>query len=155
MNITEMKTLAEILAYRDRKIADLQIRQKADRRQLLKAAKEKKSLHSTLDSGGISCEIVCDNGSIAHINWPAPTLKSSISTIAVKNQIRAICGEKCRFMFKTTTALVPSVVSSDFGWRAYIRSSLGARLGNKLIKLCESTSSPRVSYETKPESETR
>jgi hypothetical protein len=98
------------------------------------------------DGGGWSWTMQGERGCLCRVTAPAPTLKSEIDgegkTI---EKVREAAGPHFAKLFQQAPKykLIP-------GFREEAQGLLG-RAAAKLIKLCTTTSSPRVSFETKPE----
>lgn len=87
-----------------------------------------------------------NNGCIARVNFPAPALVSHIeSESETFDLVLGLAGESLDRLFASIYYLRP--VS---GFREEVVAALPAREADKLIELCQTTSAPRVSFETAP-----
>ncbi len=85
-----------------------------------------------------------NNGCIARVNFPAPALASHIESEGETfEQILALSGKAFDRLFAWVNFLRPI---PEF--REEVAATLPDREANKLIELCQTTSSPRVSFET-------
>jgi hypothetical protein len=84
------------------------------------------------------------DGCIARVSFPAPSLKGKIDAdgkAVVK--IKQLTGSLFSRLFITTISYKPVE-----GFRTEAAALLPKAEANKLIKLCETASAPRVSFET-------
>lgn len=143
MGKTELQTLVTQAIKKDRAIQRLEADLKILKAQLVSEAKRREDEHQSTDGGGISWVAEGRSGEIARVVFPARKLKPSFNPAAKTfAAIRAAAGAAFSKLFATKDALVPV---EDF--RAVARQLLGGK-AEKLIKLCESDSSPSVSFET-------
>lgn len=85
-----------------------------------------------------------NNGCIARVNFPAPALIPLIeSETETFDHVLGLVGESLDRVFESVYFLRPV---SDF--RDEVRAALPSTEAEKLIELCETKSSPRVSFET-------
>ncbi len=128
---------------------DREINEKAERLKNLKAAlaleaQTRKSELAPTDGGGARWTAEGSNGCIARVNFPAPSLKCKIdaegNTIAT---IKQLAGSVFSRLFITTLSYKPVE-----GFRAQAAALLPKAQANKVIKLCQSSSAPRVNFET-------
>lgn len=144
MNDTKLKSIVTEAVSLDRQIADLTDRLKTLKADLVTEGALRIEEHTETSGGGSSWTVEGNDGCIARITFPARKLKSSIpgegSAIA---KIREAAGKFFAHLFHQVPAYKPV---ADF--REVAAGYLG-RDAKKLIKLCESTSTPSVSFETK------
>jgi hypothetical protein len=128
---------------------DREINDKADRLKELKATLTAEAQRRTAellptDGGGSRWIAEGRDGCIVRVNFPAPTLKAKIDgegqTVA---KIRQLAGTVFSLLFLPAVSYKPV---SNF--RAEATSLLPKGEASKLIKLCESATAPRVSFET-------
>lgn len=85
-----------------------------------------------------------NNGCIARVNFPAPALTPLIeSESETFDHVLGLAGESLDRLFASVYFLRPV---PDF--RDEVRAALATDAADKLIELCQTTSSPRVSFET-------
>jgi hypothetical protein len=97
-----------------------------------------------LENGGSRWSVTGNNGCIARVNFPAPALVPLIdSETETFDHVLALAGESLDRLFASVHFLRPV---ADF--RDEVRAALPTAEAGKLIELCQTTSSPRVSFET-------
>jgi hypothetical protein len=135
--VTELVALDQDIRALEAKLSDGKAR-------LVAEASSREEEHIQTDGGGWSWARTGLDGCIARVSFPAPTLKTKVDgegkTI---EKVRAAAGRFFDRLFAPTIAYRPV---ADF------RNQAAALIGpdaRKLIKLCESESKPRVSFETK------
>lgn len=144
MTESKLKSLVTEAVSLDREIAEKQDRLKELKSLIVAEAQQREEEHTPGDGGG-SCWIAkANDGSAARVSFPVPSLKSKIDgegkTI---EKIRAASGKAFNVLFTPTISYKPV---DDFRARAEAELDRGAA---KLIRLCQTESSPRVSFETK------
>lgn len=144
MNDTQLKELVTKAVTLDREIAAQTERLKKLETVLIREARRHKS-ELTLTDGGDSCWTASGTGRcIARVNFPAPALISLIdSESETFDHILTLAGECMDELFESVYYLRPV---SNF--REEAARALPGLEADKLIDLCETTSSPRVSFET-------
>jgi hypothetical protein len=96
------------------------------------------------ENGGSRWSVTGNNGCIARVNFPAPALVSHIeSESETFDHVLGLAGESLDRLFASVYYLRPV---SDF--REEVVAALPRQHADKLIELCQTTSSPRVSFET-------
>ena len=114
------------------------------KQQLITVAGMREEEHTETEGGGRSWQASGDDGCIARVHFPAPSLKSKIDGegkgIA---KIKEVAGRFFDSLFRPAITYRPV---EQFRNIAEINLGKDAK---KLVKLCESESSPRVSFETK------
>ena len=112
--------------------------------QLVEAAREREDELVPTDGGGLRWTAEGNDGCIARVNFPAPSLKSKIEgdgkPIA---KIEELSGAVFSRLFIPTITFKPVE-----NFRDEARALLAKTEANKLIKLCQNESAPRVSFET-------
>ena len=96
------------------------------------------------ENGGSRWSVTGNNGCIARVNFPAPALVSHIESEGETfDQILALGGKAFDRLFAWVNYLrsVPE-------FREEVVATLPGREAGELIELCQTTSSPRVSFET-------
>ena len=135
--------VAEAIAL-DRLISEDTARLKEIKAALITEANAREEDHTETAGGGSSWTAEDAVGNIARVTFPSPALKGSIDgegkTI---EKVREAAGT----FFPTLFNQAPKYVPVE-NFRPLAESFLGAKAA-KLIKLCESKSSPSVSFETK------
>jgi hypothetical protein len=148
MHNQKLKTLVTEAVVLDRLIAERSARLEEIKAALIKEAEYRSEECTATEGGGLAWTAEDETGNIARVNFPAPALKSSIKgegkTI---EKVRKAAGT----FFTTLFNQAPKYVPVDT-FRPLSESFLG-KGANKLIKLCTTDSSPRVSFETKEKSE--
>ena len=112
--------------------------------ELVEAAREREDEHTPTDGGGQRWTVEGTDGCIARVNFPAPTMKSKIEgegkTI---EKIKQLAGSAFTKLF------VPAITFKPIeGFREEAVVLLAKADASKLIKLCQTASTPRVSFET-------
>ena len=128
----------------DRKISEQTERLKELKAELVEAAREREDEHTPADGGGKRWTVKGTDGCIARVNFPAPTMKSKIEgegkTI---EKIKQLAGSAFIKLF------VPAITFKPIeGFREEAVVLLAKCDATKLIKLCQTASTPRVSFET-------
>ena len=128
----------------DREIADRQERLKLIKSQLVDAAREHSEELTATEGGGTRWVVTGNDGCIARVNFPAPSLKSKIEPESkLMEKIEQLTGHLLSRLFTTTTCFKPVE-----NFQEDAKTLLARPAANKLIKLCLSASAPRVSFET-------
>lgn len=128
----------------DRQIADLTDELKQLKASLLHEAGTRPEEHVATDGGGWTWTAEGSDGCIARVTAPAPSLKSKIDGEGKAiEKIRSAAGRFFDKLFKATLAYKPV---DNFRTEA---EALLDRQAGKLIRLCETESSPKVAFETK------
>jgi len=148
-------TPAKIRAAVDRAVLlDRQIREQTEELKALKASlvQEAKSRPDELGEsergGGLVLTFGGDNGCIARVSLPAPTLKASIKgTGKPIEKIQTAAGRYFHELFVQAPNWCPVP-----RFRERASQLMDAKAARKLVRLCESNSAPRVSFETKEQS---
>ena len=130
-------------------LLDREINEKTDRLKELKAeliaeARSGEGELALTNGGGTRWTAEGIDGCIARVNFPAPTLKSKIDEEGkILEEIKNLAGGVFRRLF--VPAISYRVVEK---FREEAATLLSKSDANKLIKLCQSVSAPRVSFET-------
>ena len=136
-NIQALVTQAVLL---DRELSEKGDQLKELKSQLVEAARKNPKQFTTTDGGGCRWTATGDDGSVARVNFPAPALKAKIDgegkTI---EKIKEVAGR----LFTPSVNFKPV---ADF--REEVLALLPKTEATKLIKLCQTESAPRVSFET-------
>ena len=144
MTNTQLKKLVTDAVALHREIATQNERLKAMKSDLIREARLHKKEFTLTDNGGSRWTASGADGCIARVNFPAPALLSLIdSESETFDHILALAGECMDELFESIYYLRPA---SNF--REEAARSLPGREADKLIDLCQTTSSPRVSFET-------
>lgn len=148
MTDAKLKNLVAEAVVLDRQKAEIDKRLKKIKAQLIAEAEARDEDHVRTDGGGSSLRFDGADGCIATVSFPARSLKSSISGVGKTiDQIQKAAGRFFGQLFVQVPAWKPVV---DFRLRA--DHYLG-RAAPKLIKLCETDSAARVSFETADKAE--
>ena len=128
----------------DREIAEQTERLKMLKAQLVAAARERSDELTPTDGGGLRWTAEGNDGCIARVNFPAPSLKSKIEGEGrTVEKLRQLAGAVFNRLFIPTISFKPVE-----NFRDEARALLAKGEATKLIKLCETESAPRVSFET-------
>lgn len=128
---------------------DREINEKAERLKELKAtltqeAQTRKTELVRTDGGGARWTAEGSDGCIARVTFPAPSLKGKIDAEGkIIATIKQLTGGAFSRLFTPTLGYKPIE-----GFRIEATALLPKAEANKLIKLCQSASAPRVSFET-------
>ncbi len=128
---------------------DREINEKTDRLKELKAeliaeARSRESELVSTDSGGRRWTAEGCDGCIARVSFPAPRLKLKIDEEGkAPEKIKKLAGEAFTRLFVPTISYRPIE-----NFREVATVLLPKTDTNRLIKLCQSASAPRVSFET-------
>jgi hypothetical protein len=141
---TKIQNLVTEAVSLDREISDQTERLKEIKAQLVEAAREREDELVPTDGGGLRWTAEGNDGCIARVNFPAPSLKSKIDGEGKPiEKIRQLAGAVFSRLFIPTITFKPVE-----NFRDEARALLAKTEANKLIKLCQSESAPRVSFET-------
>jgi hypothetical protein len=131
-----------VLLHRD--IAIRTDRLKTLKADLVREARRHEHEFTPTENGGSRWSVTGNNGCIARVNFPAPALVPLIdSETETFDHVLALAGESLDRLFASVHFLRPV---ADF--RDEVRAALPTAEAGKLIELCQTTSSPRVSFET-------
>jgi hypothetical protein len=128
---------------------DREINEKADRLKKLKAelvaeARNRESELASTDGGGRRWTAEGSDGCIARVTFPAATLKAKIDEQGkMFEKIKGLAGDVFNRLFVPTISYRPIEK-----FREEAVALLPKADANRLIKLCQSASAPRVSFET-------
>ncbi len=133
-----------VLLHRD--IAIRTDRLKTLKADLVREARQHEHEFTVTDNGGSRWSVTGNNACIARVNFSAPALVSHIhSETELFDHVLGLAGESLDRLFASVHYLRPV---------AEFREEVAATLPNaeaaKLIELCQTTSAPRVSFETAP-----
>jgi hypothetical protein len=144
MNNAQLKELVTKAVTLHREIAAQNERLKKFKAELIREARRHKADFTLTESGSSRWTASGTDGCIARVNFPAPALLSLIdSESETFDAILAIAGECMDELFESVYYLRPV---SNF--REEAARALPGLEADKLIDLCQTTSSPRVSFET-------
>ena len=111
---------------------------------LVGAAREHEDELTPTDGGGPHWTAGGNDGCIARVNFPAPSLKSKIDGEGKPiEKVKQLAGAVFSRLFIPTITFKPVE-----NFRDEARALLAKTEANKLIKLCQTESAPRVSFET-------
>jgi hypothetical protein len=128
----------------DREISEQTERLKALKAQLVEAAGEHENELAPTDGGGLRWTAEGKDGCIARVNFPAPSLKSKIEGEGKGiEKIKQLAGTVFSRLFIPTISFKPVE-----NFREEANALLAKTEATKLIKLCQTESAPRVSFET-------
>ena len=140
-NIQSLVTQAVLL---DRELSEKGDQLKELKSQLVEAARKNAKQFTTTDGGGCRWTATGDDGSVARVNFPAPTLKAKIDGEGKAiEKIKEVAGRLFTRLFTPAVSFKPV---ADF--REEVLALLPKTEATKLIKLCQTESAPRVSFET-------
>ncbi len=141
---TKLQNLVTEAVSLNREIAEQMERLKALKAMLVEAARERTHEHSPTEGGGQRWTAEGTDGCIARVNFPAPTMKSKIEGEGKAiEKIKEIAGKAFARLFQPTISYKPIE-----NFREETKALLEKTDAGKLIKLCQTESAPRVSFET-------
>ena len=141
---TKLQNLVTEAVSLDREISDQTERLKTIKAQLVEAAREREDELVPTDGGGLRWTAEGNDGCIARVNFPAPSLKSKIEGEGKAiEKIKQIADAVFNRLFIPTISFKPVE-----NFREEAKTLIAKAESNKLIKLCQSESAPRVSFET-------
>jgi len=130
----------------DREVADKTEELKDIKRQLIDLAKMDGDGQAPTDGGGWSYTLRDNEGNIARVTAPAPSLKSTIDGEGeLIEKIRSLLDCKATF----TALFSPAPAYKLVGEFREVATALLGRNAGKLLKLVTSKSATKVSFETK------
>ena len=144
MTASTLKNLVTEAVSLDREIHEKNDRLKNLKAELVAEARRRGAELAPTDGGGTRWIAAGSDGCIVRVNFPAPTLKGKIDgegkTI---EKIKKIAASAFNRLFIPTISYKPVE-----GIREGANTFLPKADANKLIKLCQVASAPRVSFET-------
>ena len=141
---TKLQNLVTEAVSLDREISDQTERLKELKAQLVETAREREDELTPTDGGGLRWTAEGNDGCIARVNFPAPSIKSKIEGEGKAiEKIKQLAGAVFSRLFIPTITFKPVE-----NFRHEAKALLVKPDANKLIKLCQSESAPRVSFET-------
>jgi hypothetical protein len=133
-----------VLLHRD--IALRTERLKTLKADLIREARRHEHEFTATVNGGSRWSVTGNNGCVARVNFPAPALVSHIdSESELFDHVLGLAGESLDRLFASVYYLRPV---AEF--REQVAAALPSTEAAKLIELCQTTSAPRVSFETAP-----
>jgi hypothetical protein len=131
-----------VLLHRD--IAIRTDRLKTLKADLIREARRHEHEFTPTENGGSRWSVTGNNGCIARVNFPAPALVPLIdSETETFDHVLGLAGESIDRLFASVYYLRPV---PEF--REKVSAALPSVQADKLIELCQTTSAPRVSFET-------
>ena len=144
MTTAQLKKLVADAVVLHREIAAQSERLKNLKASLVRESRLHKKEFTLTDNGGSRWTATGTDGCIARVTFPAPALLSLIdSESETFDHILTLAGECMDQLFESTYYLRPV---SNF--REEAARALPGREADQLIDLCQTTSAPRVSFET-------
>lgn len=144
MTDAKLKSMVTEAVRLDRQIREMDDELKELKVQLVAEATGREEEHVETDGGGRSWTSSGTDGCVARVTFPAPTLKSKVDGEGKAiDKIKAAAGKLFDKLFRPSVTYRPVD-----NFRAEAATLLGKDAG-KLIRLCQSESSPKVSFETK------
>lgn len=144
MNDAKLKALITEAASLDREIRDNTNRLKALKAILVAVADSNPDEQTPIDGGGSSWQMAGNDGCCASVSFPSPSLKNKIDGVGKTiEKVMLTSGKFFADLFEQVPSWRPK---ADFRETA---AKLMGKDARKLIKLCESETAPRVSFETK------
>jgi len=144
MTNSKIQTLVTDAVKLDRQIAELSDHLKSLKEQIVTQAQARQEEAAPTEGGGTSLVFEGLDGCVARVNIPAPSLKSKLDSegksIAKVRQSAGVYFDK---LFRPTLFYIPV---ESFRQEAI---TLMGRQASGLIRLCETKTPPRVSFETK------
>ncbi len=139
-----LKNLVTEAVSLDREINEQTERLKELKSALVAEARSREDELAATDGGGTRWTAEGSDGCIARVNFPAPTLKGKIDGEGKAiEKIKGLAGSVFNRLFTPAISYKPVE-----GFRAEAVTLLPKADAKKLIKLCQSASAPRVSFET-------
>jgi hypothetical protein len=139
-----LKNLVTEAVSLDREINEKANQLKELKAQLVAEARGREGELARTDGGGTRWTAEGSDGSIARVNFPAPTLKSKVDGEGkLIEKIKNLAGIRFGRLFIPT---IGYELADSF--REDAATLLPKGEANKLIRLCQSASAPRVSFET-------
>ena len=139
-----LKSLVTEAVSLDREINEKTDRLKELKTELVAEARRRESDLAPTDGGGRRWTAEGSDGCIARVNFPAPTLKAKIDEEGkLIEKIKNLAGGVFTRLFVPTINYRPIEK-----FREEAAALLPKADANRLIKLCQSASAPRVSFET-------
>jgi hypothetical protein len=146
MTDAKLKSLVTAAVRLDRQVTELDEELKAVKAELVAEATSRAEEHVDTDGGGKSWTATGTDGCIARVTFPAPSLKSKIDGEGKGiEKIKAAAGKLFDRLFRPAVTYRPVD-----NFRTEAAALLGGQAG-KLVKLCQTESSPKVAFETKQE----
>lgn len=151
MNESKLKNLVDEAVVLDRQKAEIESRLKKIKAALVIEAEARPEDQVPTEGGGSSIRFTGADGCCATVSFPARTLRTSISAESklFLKVFEAAGDTPFGRLFETVSVYRPI---DNFRAEAEIILGKDAR---RLIKLCESETSPRVSFETKDSTEAK
>jgi hypothetical protein len=144
MTTAQLKKLVTDAVVLHREIAAQNERLKNLKASLVRESRLHKKEFTLTDNGGSRWSATGADGCIARVTFPAPALLSLIdSETETFDHILALAGECMDQLFESAYYLRPV---NNF--REEAARALAGREADQLIDLCQTTSAPRVSFET-------
>ena len=141
---TKIQNLVTEAVSLDREISEQTDRLKELKAKLVETAREHEDELTPTDGGGLRWTAQGNDGCIARVNFPAPSLKSKIEGEGKAiERIKQLAGAVFSRLFVPTISFKPVENFRDEAKALLVKAD-----GNKLIKLCQTESAPRVSFET-------
>ncbi len=149
MTDTKLRALVALAVGLDRELAEKSEQLKLLKAQLIAEANSRPEEQLATDGGGSSWTAPGSDGCAARVHFPAPSLKASVN------------GEKPAGakLFEAVGRFKEQLFTPALAWepvhnfRGRVRALFAGAEAVKIIRLCETSSSPRVSFETKPTDE--
>ena len=144
MKPIKLKALVTVAVELDQDIAIKNERLKELKSILVAEALARPTEQQATAAGGKAWVAPGENGCIARVSFPAPALKTRIEAGGHSlRQIQLAAGRFFERLFRPATIYRP--IES---FRTDVESLMGSE-ATKLVRLCQSESAPRVSFETK------
>lgn len=141
---TKLQNLVTEAVSLEREISEQTDRLKEIKALLVETARERADEHTPTDGGGQRWTAEGSDGCIARVNFPAPTVKSKIEGEGKAiEKIKQLAGTAFTRLFIPTISYKPVE-----NFREETKALLAKTEAGKLIKLCQTESAPRVSFET-------
>ena len=139
-----LKNLVTEAVSLDREINEKSERLKELKAELVAEARSHENEFASTEGGGMRWTAEGSDGCISRVTFPAPTLKAKIDDEGkILAKIKNIANSVFTHLFVSTTSYRPIEK-----FREEAATLLPKADANKLIRLCQSASAPRVSFET-------
>lgn len=148
MTDAKLRILVSNAVALDREIEEKEAELKAIKATLIAEAESRPEEHTETDGGGKSWTAEGSDGCVCRVSFPADSLKDKIA--GEGKTIEKVKEQAGKFFNKLFQPVVSYTLVPNF--RDEVKLLFGGS-ANKLIKLCQKESSPRVSFETKDKAE--
>jgi len=140
--LREMVRAAVLL---DREIAASTELLKAMKKDLVREAETRRDECTPTDGGGLAWTVEGNDGCVARVNFPAPSLKASVDAEKPAGaKLMEMVGSRKDDLFTPVLRWEPVG-----NFRERVAELFDGSVARRIIRACETESAPRVSFETK------